>query len=121
MNRKSWLTFALFSLVSTSATAGGLFLPGAGAVSTARAGAATVSSDDGEALALNPANLAKTKGTTITLSAAVISYAMQFTRSGTYDVQQDPASAEPFDGTAFPTVKNEAKPKLGFGSFQPVP
>ncbi len=122
MNRKSWLTFALFSLVASSpALAGGLFLPGAGAVSTSRAGAGTVSSDDGEALALNPANLAKTKGTTITLSAAIISYAMQFSRSGTYDVQQDAASKEPFDGTPFPTVKNDVKPKLGFGSFQPVP
>ena len=121
MNRKSWLTLALFSLVTSSATAGGLFLPGAGAVSTSRAGAGTVSSDDGEALALNPANLAKAKGTVITLSAAVISYAMKFTRSGSYDVQQDPAAKEPFDGKPYGAVTNAAKPKLGFGSFQPVP
>jgi hypothetical protein len=41
------------------AIAGGLFLPGAGAISTSRAGAGTVSADDGEALVLNPAGIAK--------------------------------------------------------------
>ncbi len=101
------------------AHAGGLFLPGSGAISTSRAGAAVASADDGEALSVNPAGLAKTHGTTITISAAVISYAMQFTRRGTYDnlEMEDP----PYEGQPFPTVKNDAKPSLGFGSFQPVP
>ena len=53
------------------AEAGGLLLPGSGAISTSRAGAAVASADDGEALALNPAGLAKAKGTTITASAAI--------------------------------------------------
>ena len=101
------------------ASAGGLFLPGSGAISTSRAGAAVASADDGEALSLNPAGLAKSKGTTITLSAAIISYSMQFTRRGTYDTiaDEDPG----YEGQPFGTVKNQPKPPLGIGSFQPVP
>ena len=38
-----------------------------GAVSTSRAGAAVASADDGEALVINPAGLAKSTGTTITI------------------------------------------------------
>ena len=52
---------------SGTAAAGGLFLPGSGAVSTSRAGASVASVDDGEAIGLNPAGLAKSKGTVITL------------------------------------------------------
>ena len=47
-----------------AAHAGGLFLPGSGAISTSRAGAAIASTDDGEALGINPAGLAKTKAAT---------------------------------------------------------
>ena len=54
------------------AWAGGLLLPGAGAVSTSRAGAAVASADDGEAVVLNPAGIAKAEGTTITLSTAML-------------------------------------------------
>ena len=43
------------------------------------------SADDGEALVLNPAGIAKAEGTTITLSAAIFDYAMEFQRRGTYD------------------------------------
>ncbi|MGE0401366.1 MAG: hypothetical protein AB7T06_31980, partial [Kofleriaceae bacterium] len=49
------------TLVS-QANAGGLFLPGSGATSTSRAGAAVASADDGEALSINPAGLAKSSG-----------------------------------------------------------
>src|SRR5512138_3802675 len=106
-------------LVPSAAHAGGLFLPGSGAISTSRAGAAVASADDGEALGINPAGISKSHGTTITISAAIISYSMEFSRRGTYDnlEMEDP----PYEGQAFPTVKNEAKPKLGIGSFQPIP
>jgi long-subunit fatty acid transport protein len=105
--------------VPQAASAGGLFLPGSGAISTSRAGAAVASTDDGEALSINVAGLSKTKGTTITISAAIISYSMQFSRRGTYDniATEDP----PYEGTAFGTIKNESKPPLGIGSFQPIP
>jgi long-chain fatty acid transport protein len=106
-------------VVGGNAHAGGLFLPGSGAVSTARAGAAVSSTEGGEALSNNPAGLAKTEGTTITLSAAIISYSMSFTRRGTYDNLA--AEDRPYEGQPFPTVTNQAKPPLGFGSFQPVP
>jgi long-subunit fatty acid transport protein len=88
-------------------------------VSTSRAGAAVASADDGEALSVNPAGLAKTKGTTITLSMAIIKYAMEFSRRGTYDAID--TEALPYEGEAYPTVENDPDLALGFGGFQPVP
>jgi long-subunit fatty acid transport protein len=101
------------------AAAGGLFLPGAGAVSTSRAGAAVASADDGEALVLNPAGLAKSTGTTITVSAAMLSYAMEFQRRGTYDAVD--GQTYPYAGQPFALAKNDPSPPLGIGSVQPVP
>lgn len=107
-------------LTPVAAHAGGLFLPGSGAVSTSRAGAAVASADDGEALSINPAGLAKTNGTTITLSAALIQYSMRFTRAGTYDsVPDDPG--QPYTGQAYETIENDPSLPLGIGSMQPVP
>lgn len=113
------LGFGFVSLVSSAAHAGGLTLPGSGAVSTSRAGAAIVSADDGEALSLNPAGLANVKGTVVTVSAAIISYSMSFSRTGTYDALE--AADTSYEGTPYPTVENDASAPLGFGSFQPVP
>jgi len=106
-------------LPPVAAHAGGLLLPGSGAVSTSRAGAAVASASDGEALSINPAGLAKSKGTQITLSMAIISYAMEFTRRGSYDPIVE--EALPYEDTPYPTVRNDASPPLGIGSFQPVP
>lgn len=106
-------------LVPAAAHAGGLFLPGSGAVSTSRGGAAVASASDGEALSLNPAGLAKSKGTTITLSAAIINYAMSFSRRGTYDTLD--GEAVPYEDMPYPTVRNDVNPPLGIGKYQPVP
>ena len=106
-------------LAPAFAHAGGLLLPGSGAVSTSRGGAAVASASDGEALSINPAGLAKSRGTTITLSAAIINYAMSFTRRGTYDAID--TDALPYEGQAFPTVRNDASPPLGLGKYQPIP
>jgi long-subunit fatty acid transport protein len=105
-----------------TAWGGGLLLPGAGSISTSRAGAAVASADDGEALSINPAGIAKSKGTVITLGVTAIDYAMQFQRNGTYD-PPDAMSAEvyPWDGQKYALQKNDAKPPLGFGAVQPVP
>ncbi|HEU4731061.1 MAG TPA: outer membrane protein transport protein [Kofleriaceae bacterium] len=101
------------------ALAGGLLLPGSGAISTARAGAGVASADDGEAISLNPAGIAKSSGNMITLSAAMLSYAMEFQRRGTYD----PVAGESYDyaGQPFAAEQNEANPPLGFGSIVIVP
>jgi len=101
------------------AAAGGLFLPGSGAVSTSRAGAAVASADDGEAIALNPAGIAKSTGTTITISAAMIQYAMEFQRRGNYDAVA--GESYPYAGQPFAVEQNDASPSLGIGSIQPVP
>jgi hypothetical protein len=81
------------------AVAGGMYLPGSGAISTSRAGAAVASTDTGEAIALNPSGLAKTSGTTITLSMAIIDFAMTFQRRGTYDAV--PNVDLPYEGTPY--------------------
>src|SRR5580765_782621 len=95
------------------ASAGGLLLPGAGAVSTARAGAATVAAEEGEALTLNPAGIARVEGTVITFGISAIDYAMSFQRNGTYD----PITEEsvPYAGMRYPTIENSPKPPLGIG------
>lgn len=101
------------------AVGGGLLLPGAGVVSASRAGAAIASADDAEAITLNPAGIAKSHGTVITLGADFISYAMSFTRAGSYDpIAEESVS---FAGQPYPKMTNGAKPPLGIGSFQPVP
>jgi long-subunit fatty acid transport protein len=101
------------------ATGGGILVPGAGVISTSRAGAAVASADDGEALVLNPAGLAKTKGTTITVSAALIKYAMEFQRRGTYD--DVPLQDRPYEGQPFANSRNDVQPPLGIGTYQPIP
>ncbi|HEX3475651.1 MAG TPA: outer membrane protein transport protein [Kofleriaceae bacterium] len=110
---------AVLAALPRLAAAGGLLLPGAGAVSTSRAGAAVASADDGEALVLNPAGIAKATGTTITLSAAIFSYSMEFQRRGSYDAVS--GESYPYAMQPFPAVKNDASPPLGIGSLQPVP
>jgi long-subunit fatty acid transport protein len=102
------------------AAAGGLFLPGAGAISTSRAGASVAATDDGEALALNPAGLASAgSGTFVQLGISAIDYFMSFHRNGNYDAVSE--EAFPYEGMRYPTVTNDAKPPLGIGSYQPVP
>lgn len=118
---KLLLSVGTLAVVGTGmhAEAGGLFLPGSGAVSTSRAGAAVASTSDGEALGLNPAGLAKTTGTTITLSMAIIDYAMTFRRRGTYDYIDSDDQA--WEGAPYPVVADDARPPLGIGSYQPIP
>jgi long-subunit fatty acid transport protein len=119
MKLSRWVVFAGTACLPHVAAAGGLFLPGAGAISTSRAGAGVASADDGEAISLNPAGIAKAKGNTITISAAMLSYAMQFQRRGTYD----PVDGEGYTyaNQPYPVSKNDASPPLGIGSVQPVP
>jgi long-subunit fatty acid transport protein len=102
-----------------SAQAGGMYLPGSGAISTSRAGAAIASTDTGEAIGINAAGLAKTKGTTITVSMAIIDYAMSFQRRGTYDAVPDVDLA--YEGQAYPLVEDASKAAFGIGGFQPIP
>ncbi len=107
-------------LSAQPALAGGLFLPGSGAVSTSRAGAAVASTDDGEALSINPAGLAKTHGWTLTISAAITRYYMNFNRAGEYDPVGG-VDVQGYEGQPFAKVENDPDPPLGIGSFQPIP
>ncbi len=124
LRREIWFAgpgFAALALAALPrlAVAGGLLLPGAGAVSTSRAGAAAASADDGEAIVLNPAGIAKSTGTTITLSAALIDYAMEFQRRGSYDAVT--GESYPYANQPFAAVKNDESPPTGLGALQPVP
>jgi long-subunit fatty acid transport protein len=119
---KPTVALALSVLIEAStATAGGLTTPGAGAESTSRAGASTVAAEDGEALALNPANLASTRGTVITFGISAIDYFMSFQRNGNYDaITNDNVS---YAGQRYPVMTNDVHPPLGIPGtgFQPVP
>src|SRR5512139_2695239 len=120
MKLRNW-TLGASLLATGTAFAGGLFLPGSGAISTSRAGAAVSSADDGEALSINPAGLAKTeRGWTLTISAAIIRYYMEFSRRGSYDAVLE-TPPDPYTGQAYPTIENDPKPPTGIGSFQPIP
>lgn len=112
---------ALFAVVCLGGTAhaGGLYLPGSGAISTSRAGAAIASADNGEALGLNPAGLGKSSGTTVTLSMAIINYAMTFQRRGTYDPIPD--IDLPYEGQPYPLVEEASDPSTAIAGFQPIP
>jgi long-subunit fatty acid transport protein len=105
--------------VGGAASAGGLLLPGAGAISTARAGASVASTDDAEAIAMNPAGIAKSEGTFIQLGISLIDYAMTFQRNGSYDPIKEEAVS--YAGSPYPLMTNDAHPPLGFGNWQPVP
>jgi hypothetical protein len=111
--------FAVVMCSAGSANAGGLFLPGSGAISTSRAGAAIASTDNGEAIGLNAAGLAKASGTQVTVSLALIDFAMTFQRRGTYD--DSPNVDLPYEGQAYPLVEDASKPSTGIGQFQPIP
>jgi long-subunit fatty acid transport protein len=118
------LATSLLAGAGGAAHAGGLFVPGIGAISTSRAGAATASVAGPDAIAINPAGLAKTRGTVVSISASLVDYNMAFTRAGTYDASADAEAAGvdiPWAGEAYPTVYNEADPKIGLGGMQAVP
>ncbi|HEY1811918.1 MAG TPA: outer membrane protein transport protein [Kofleriaceae bacterium] len=119
MKLSGTVVFIGLGAAAATAHAGGLLLPGAGVISTSRAGAAIASADDAEAITLNPAGIAKSKGTHVTIGADAISYAMSFKRAGDYPAIMEEATT--FAGTPYPIMTNQAKPALGIGSFQPVP
>lgn len=115
----SGLSFTIALGMAGTASAGGLLLPGAGAISTSRAGASVASVDDGESIALNPAGIAKAHGTQIQIGISAIDYFLSFRRNGDYDpIAEESVS---YAGQRYPTMTNDAKPPLGIGSFQPVP
>jgi long-chain fatty acid transport protein len=112
------------------ADAGGLLLPGSGAISTSRAGASVASVWGGDAIAINPAGIVIGKGTQITISAALIDYSLSFQRRGTYeatgrtDLNGNPAPApweSTYVGQPYQSVSDSSKPPIGLGPFQAVP
>jgi len=111
--------FAIVCLLAAPVAAGGLFIPGTGPTSSSRAGAWVAAADDPTALAVNPAGLNKQYGTVVYIGTNLVDYAMQFTRRGTYD--DEPTMPLPWAGQPYPTVKNQGKPPIGFGSYQALP
>lgn len=108
------------TIASTNvAHAGGLQLPGYGAVSTGRAGAAVASTDDHEALAINPAGLAHVKGTHVGLGFIMATHSQSFQRNGSYD--DIDGQSLPWEGQRYPVITDQAKPPTGFGGVQPLP
>jgi long-subunit fatty acid transport protein len=108
-------------LFAAPSHAGGLFVPGSGAVATSRAGAAVASTDDGEALSINPAGLARAKGVKVTVGLTLMRYFMSFSRRGTYDDPTIAGDTRPYTGQSYATVSDDPKPPLGIGTYQPLP
>src|SRR5687768_6944679 len=106
----SSLAAAAGLLAAPAAHAGGLFLPGSGAVSTGRAGASVASTDDAGAIAINPAGLASVEGTSITLGISLIDYNLTVDRNGTYD--DVPDRDDPWEGQPFAPVSDASKPPV---------
>jgi len=102
-----------------TARAGGLLLPGSGAISTSRAGASVASVWGGDAIGINPAGIAIGKGTQITISSALIDYSLSFRRAGNYDATDD--AVLPGEGQPYPEVHDTSSPPIGIGGFQAVP
>ncbi|NVB81978.1 MAG: hypothetical protein HOV81_26590 [Kofleriaceae bacterium] len=119
MKLSGGIALAIGLTASGTAVAGGLFLPGSGAVSTSRAGASVASVDDGESIGINPAGIAKSTGTHITLGISAINYDMTFQRNGTYDDLVD--DSQTYEGMRYGVVTQDAEPPLGIGHYQPVP
>jgi long-subunit fatty acid transport protein len=101
------------------AHAGGLYLPGIGAVSSARAGASAASADNPEALLLNPARLASVSGTQIMIGLSLIDFDLSFQRNGSYDevIGRDLA----WEGQEYGTQRDASEPPVGIGPFQVIP
>ncbi|MBK9033749.1 MAG: outer membrane protein transport protein [Myxococcales bacterium] len=106
-------------LAAGSAQAGGLYLPGSGPVSVARAGASVASLSDPSAIGVNPAGLAGTKGTVVHVGSSLVSFNMTFQR---YGVHEDvPGRTDPWEGQPYAAVSDDSKPAIGIGQFQAVP
>jgi long-subunit fatty acid transport protein len=112
---------SLAATIAATATAhaGGLYLPGSGPVSVARAGASVASLSDPSAIGVNPAGLAGTKGTVIYLGASLVSFNLTFNRSGVHE--DVPSRTDPWEGQPYAPVSDESKPAIGLGEFQAVP
>lgn len=104
---------------SARARAGGLYLPGIGAVSSGRAGASAASTDNPEALLLNPARLVEVEGTQVMVAASLIDFDLSFDRFGSYD--QDDLRDLPWEGADYPTMRDESSPPVGVGPYQIIP
>jgi long-subunit fatty acid transport protein len=117
---KHSVAFAIVGLSASSAAyAGGLFLPGNGPISSGRAGAAVASAEDAEAIAVNPAGIAKVHGTRIIIAASMLSHAQQFRRNGSYE--NPVGKTLPWAGQDYGTAVDKPRPAIGVGSFQALP
>lgn len=121
---------SVLAISAGAARAGGLLLPGSGAISTSRAGASVASVWGGDAIAINPAGLDIGHGTQITISAALIDYSLSFQRNGVYeatgreDMNGNPAPLpweSQYVGQPYQEVHDESSPPVGLGPFQAVP
>lgn len=112
------LTTALAASWPGMASAGGLFVPGAGPQPQARAGAFTAKADDPSAMAHNPAGFAKLDGTNVTVGVNLVDYSLRYTRAGSYELS---GRDEVWEGQPYPTVENEARPEFGIGRWQALP
>lgn len=99
--------------------AGGFYVPGYGPAAQAQAGAYVATADDAMAIYTNPAGLANQTGTSVQIGTSLVNFSLSFTRRGTYD--QVDGQTLPWEGDAYATVENDAKPEFGLGRYQAIP
>lgn len=104
---------------ASAAHAGGIYLPGIGAVSTSRAGASVASVDNGEALLVNPSRLTEVHGTQIMVGMSLIDYQLSYQRRGVYDDVEGKEFS--WEGQPYAKVENDSSPPIGVGPFQLIP
>ena len=61
--------------------------------------------DDAEAISMNPAGIAKSKGTVVTVGIAALDYIMSFQRNGNYPTVAD--DALPYEGQRYALMENK--------------
>ncbi len=102
------------------ASAGGLFVPGAGPVAQGRAGAFTARADDPSTISHNAAGFAKLDGTQIYIGANFLRYVLSFQREGVYE--PIPGATQPdYVGQPFPKVEEDGGKAIGLFGFQALP
>jgi long-chain fatty acid transport protein len=115
-------------LFSTYAWAGGFTFPDNGTEALGRGAAFTAKADDATALEYNVAGLATQRGTRLLLDINLAFHTYEFTRAGTYPMEDVPPGmmGSGVAGLPFPTVSNKSGPQLApflgvttdFGKFE---
>ncbi len=114
MNRLGvWIVPLLLLASEGSASAGGLFVPGAGPSAQGRAGAFVARADDPTTMSHNVAGFAKLDGTQLYIGSNFLRYVLSYQRTGNYEAAPVGEDALPYEGQPYPKVENNGDAAIG--------